>query len=83
MFPKPFYNFLVDSEAITVNYPNIQNLLKDLRLVGGSNALSIRSGAFPTCVLSQLERIYKQDYGTQDGYLPLTFCIIYFMAWTN
>lgn len=74
--------YLVDSEAITVNYPNLQSVLKDLRMMGESNALSLRSGAITIETLEKLKNIYKKDFEIAEGYLPLTFCIIYFMAWT-
>ena len=67
---------------MTVHYPTVENILKDLRLMGGSNALSLRSGAFPRPILDKLNRYYKDDFKTEKGHLPLTFCIIYFMAWT-
>lgn len=58
-------------------------MLQDLRLMGASNALSIRSGAFSGKLLSNLEKYFEKTYRT-DGSdnFPLTFCIIYFMAWT-
>lgn len=77
-----FIFILVDSEVITVHYPNIQSILMDLRSMGGSNALLIRSGGFPRIILDNLNTFYNQDFKTDHGYLPLTFCIIYFMAWT-
>lgn len=50
--------------------------------MGGSNSLLIRSGAFPEKTLDNLNRFYNEDFLTERGHLPLTFCIIYFMAWT-
>ena len=74
--------FLVDSEAITVHYPNVPSILKDLRLMGESNALSLRSGGFSLEILERIKNAYDRDYKTEEGNLPLTFCVIYFMAWT-
>ena len=73
---------LVDSEAITIHYPNIQSILMDLRSMGGSNALLLRSGGFSRTILNNTNRFYNEDFKTDQGHLPLTFCIIYFMAWT-
>ena len=56
--------------------------MKDLRLMGESNALSIRSGAISEETLKKLKHLYFTDFGTGENYLPLTFCIIYFIAWT-
>lgn len=50
--------------------------------MGGSNALSLRSGGFSKKNLDNLNRFYNEDFKTDEGYFPLTFCIIYFMAWT-
>lgn len=50
--------------------------------MGESNALSMRSGGISRETLKKLNSMYKEDFETSDGYLPLTFCIIYFMAWT-
>lgn len=75
---------IVDSEAVTVQYPDVASMLLDLRLMGASNALSLRSGGFPVKLLSQLEKHYREHYCKNPGdNLPLTFCIIYFMAWTG
>lgn len=75
---------LVDSEAVTVEYPDAASILQDLRLMGGSNALSLRSGGFPLKLLMKLDKHYREHYCKSPGdNLPLTFCIIYFMAWTG
>lgn len=65
-----------------MHYPNIKSILTDLRSMGGSNALSLRSGSFPKTVLDNLNRFYSEDFKTDEGHMPLTFIIIYFMAWT-
>jgi hypothetical protein len=54
----------------------------DLRSMGGSNSLSLRSGGFSKVILDKLNRFYSEDFKTGQGYLPLTFCVIYFIAWT-
>lgn len=77
-----YNSFLVDSEAVTVQYPDVPSILKDLRLMGESNSLSLRSGGFSLENLARIQNLYDRDYKTEDGNLPLTFCIIYFMAWT-
>ncbi len=50
--------------------------------MGASNALFLRSGGFPRKLLNNLIRIHSDDFKTEQGHLPLTFCVIYFMAWT-
>lgn len=50
--------------------------------MGESNALSLRSGGFSIENLEKIKNIYDTEYKTKEGHLPLTFCIIYFMAWT-
>jgi hypothetical protein len=55
----------------------------DLRSMGGSNSLSLRSGGFSKVILDKLNRFYSEDFKTGQGYLPLTFCVIYFIAWTR
>ena len=51
--------------------------------MGGSNALLLRSGGFSKTILDNLEKFYIEDFVTNEGHLPLTFCIIYFIAWTR
>jgi NADH dehydrogenase [ubiquinone] 1 alpha subcomplex assembly factor 5 len=75
---------LVDSEAVSVEYPNVFSMLQDLRLMGASNALSVRSGAFSANLLQNLEKYYEYNFRNhENGNFPLTFCIIYFMGWTG
>lgn len=73
----------MDSEAISIEFPNVFSMLQDLRLMGASNALSVRSGAFSGDLLLKLEKYFKDNYRSEKSEnFPLTFCIIYFMGWT-
>lgn len=53
--------------------------------MGESNALATRSGGLSSRLMEKIEEQYTTEYAVDGGdgerVLPLTFCIIYFMAW--
>lgn len=72
----------VDVDDIIVDYPNTFELMRDLQLMGESNAILGREmGAISRDVLLANEGIYRELHGNEDGSIPATFRIIYMIGW--
>lgn len=72
---------VIDSEIVTVTYPNMRKLLHDLRGMGESNAILARSKQFaPRALFDAAEDYYKAHY-SEDGKLIATFEIIFLAGW--
>lgn len=77
-----FKMLTVDVDDIIVDYPNTFELMKDLQLMGESNAIVGREmGAIRRDVLLATEAIYRELHGNEDGTIPATFRIIYMIGW--
>ncbi|KLT43498.1 S-adenosyl-L-methionine-dependent methyltransferase [Cutaneotrichosporon oleaginosum] len=71
----------VDTDEVTINFPSMWELIADLRDMGESNAILGRRPQIPRDVLLAAEAIYKELYGNEDGSVPATFQIIFFIGW--
>ncbi|ROV92036.1 hypothetical protein VMCG_09544 [Cytospora schulzeri] len=77
-----FKMLTVDVDDIVVDYPDTFELMKDLQLMGESNAVLGREmGAIGRDVLLANEAIYHALHGNEDGSIPATFRIIYMIGW--
>lgn len=77
-----FKMLTVDVDDIIVDYPNTFELMKDLQLMGESNAVLGREmGAIGKDILLANEAIYRELHGNEDGSIPATFRIIYMIGW--
>ena len=68
---------VADSDRLTVNYPNMFRLMKDLRGMGEQNVLYARL-RHPTkrAVFLRAAEIYQDKFGQANGSIPATFDII-------
>ncbi|OEJ66725.1 methyltransferase domain-containing protein [Magnetovibrio blakemorei] len=78
---------VVDTETITVSYPDIFKLMHDLRGMGETGAVSGRRKTFTRKdTLMRAAEIYVEKFAGQDdcgeGRIPATFDIIYLTAWS-
>jgi SAM-dependent methyltransferase len=78
---------VVDTETITVSYPDIFKLMHDLRGMGETGAVSGRRKTFTRKdTLMRAAEIYVEKFAGQDGCgegrIPATFDIIYLTAWS-
>ena len=77
-----FKMLTVDVDDIIVDYPDIFALMTDLQAMGESNAVVEREmGPIGRDVLLAAQGIYKELHGNEDGTLPATFRIIFWIAW--
>lgn len=76
-----FFIPVVDTEKITVTYPSLTHLMKDLRGMGETNKFFERpKGMTSRRLFKKAEELYVKKYGV-NGLLPATFEIIYLTGW--
>jgi malonyl-CoA O-methyltransferase len=75
-----FADPVMDAERITMTYESVHGLMRDLKAIGGRNALQDRPrGMTGRQRLSALEQAYEQE--RRDGRLPSTWEVVYGQAW--
>ncbi len=75
-----FQTPVVDMEMITLTYPDVKTIARDLRAAGASNVeTNRRTTLFGKNRWAQMERAYERK--RNEGRLPVTFEIIYLHAW--
>jgi len=73
---------VADSETITVTYPDLLALMRDLRRMGETNALaSRRRGGLRRATLARSALFYAERFGTADGRIPATFEVLFLIGW--
>ena len=73
---------VADAEAITVTYPDMLALLRDLRGMGETNALAARRrGGLRRTTLARAAMIYAERFADSEGRIPATFEIINLCGW--
>ncbi len=78
-------NFLLpvaDAETVTLLYPDMFALMRDLRGMGQTNA-HVERLRRPTrrSFFAKAEELYKNRFANADGLIPATFDIIYLHGW--
>ena len=74
---------VIDSDTITVTYPDALALMRDLRGMGESNILRDRQRHFTrrSTLMAAAER-YREMFGDDNGRIPATFQILYLAGWS-
>lgn len=73
---------VVDSEDVTADYRDIFHLMKDLRAMGESNALTHQQKQFtPSRLFHEAGVIYQERFQNSGKKLPATFEVIFFIGW--
>jgi NADH dehydrogenase [ubiquinone] 1 alpha subcomplex assembly factor 5 len=72
---------VADSETITVTYPDLLALMRDLRGMGETNALAARRGFLSRATLARAGAIYAERFGTADGRIAATFEVLFLTGW--
>ena len=71
----------VDSDALTVEYPDAAAVIRHLRCMGdGHVAMQRRLGIHTDVVLGGIAA-YQGMYGQSDGSVPVTYNVIYLIGW--
>lgn len=73
---------VVDSDVLTVTYPDALALMRDLRGMGESNAVAERRRNFTRRgTLARAAALYEAQFAQPDGRIPASFEIITLTAW--
>jgi len=73
---------VADSETVRVRYGDPFSLMRDLRLMGFSNALNDRRRTpLRRATLLRAAQIYAERFADPDGRLPATFEIVWLSGW--
>ena len=73
---------VADAEKITVTYPNALALMRDLRGMGETNALTARRRTpLRRATLARAALLYAERFGLPDGRIPATFEILLLTGW--
>ena len=76
-----FADPVMDTERLTVTYPDVDALLRELRLMGAGNALlERRRGLIMRHRMEAMKRVYESFRDTEDR-LPATCEIVYGLGW--
>jgi SAM-dependent methyltransferase len=74
---------VVDTETLTVTYPNLFALMTDLRASGDTNALRDRPRHFTRrSVMLRAAEIYRDRFGDAAGRIPASFQVITLTGWS-
>lgn len=77
-----FFMPVVDTDVITVTYPSLTRLIKDLRGMGETNKLYDRPKMFTSRTLfEKTEEIYRERFAQSDGKISVTFEVIFLTGW--
>lgn len=72
---------VVDSDQIVVRYDDIFALVRDLRRMGGTNALTGDRPPLRRDVLMRAASLYAERYSDADSRIRATFEIVYLTGW--
>src|SRR5438552_5794110 len=73
---------VVDSDRLTVTYPDALALMRELRGMGESNAVAERRRSFTRrATLARAAALYGEMFGLPDGRIPASFEIVTLTAW--
>ena len=70
-----------DVDRLTVRYPDLYALIRDLRAMGETNALAGAIRPMTRGMLARAAELYVERYGDDDGRIPATFEIIHLAGW--
>ncbi|MDI6625456.1 MAG: methyltransferase domain-containing protein, partial [Brevundimonas sp.] len=70
-----------DVDRLTVRYPDLYALVRDLRAMGETNALAGAIRPMTRGMLARASELYVERYGEDDGRIPATFEIIHLAGW--
>jgi len=76
-----FADPVADGETITITYPDMLALMRDLRGMGETNALAARRRFLRRATLARAGAIYAERFGALDGRIPATFEVLFLTGW--
>ena len=72
---------VADVDRLTVRYPDLYALIRDLRAMGETNALAGPIRPMTRGMLARAAEVYAERFSEADGRIPATFEIIHLAGW--
>ncbi len=72
---------VIDTDTITVTFPDLFALLRDLRGMGETNALAAMRAPLRRDTLMAAAARYAESYSDRDGRIPATFQVVWMTGW--
>lgn len=70
-----------DVDRLTVRYPDLLALIRDLRAMGETNVLAGTIRPLTRPIIARAAVLYAEKYGEADGRIPATFEIVNLAGW--
>jgi len=71
----------VDFDEITIGYPNMFELMHDLKGMGENNAAWNRKTLLHRDTILAASSVYQDMYGLEEGGIAVTFFVLYVIGW--
>lgn len=71
----------IDTEAVTVEYPDASAAMRHLAGMGATNAITALRPGMHRSTLLAAAAAYQGMYGKADGSVPATFQLVHLVAW--
>ncbi|WGM32766.1 methyltransferase domain-containing protein [Brevundimonas sp. NIBR11] len=72
---------VADVDRLTVRYPDLFALIRDLRAMGETNVLAGTIRPLTRPIIARAAVLYSERYGEADGRIPATFEIVNLAGW--
>lgn len=70
-----------DVDRLTVRYPDLFALIRDLRAMGETNVLAGNGRPLTRGIIARAAQLYSEKFGEPDGRIPATFEIVHLAGW--
>ena len=70
-----------DVDRLTVRYPDLFALVRDLRAMGETNVLADSGRPLTRTIVARAAQLYADRFGEPDGRIPATFEIVHLAGW--
>jgi len=70
-----------DVDRVTVRYPDLFALIRDLRAMGETNVLAGPVRPLTRAIAARAAQLYAERHGEADGRIPATFEIVHLAGW--
>ncbi len=70
-----------DVDRLTVRYPDLFALIRDLRAMGETNVLAGHGRPLTRGIVARAAQLYSERFGEPDGRIPATFEIVHLAGW--
>ena len=72
---------VADVDRLTVRYPDLFALIRDLRAMGETNVLAGNGRPLTRGIVARAAQLYADKFGEPDGRIPATFEIVHLAGW--